>query len=246
MGTKRDNHQFSTAIRKAEVKNCSETKLMQKSIEQSYKEHKQTVKNIQKEQARLISRAKLQRLQSKKDQATKRIHPLINVEDYELQSQQIEPKDTSQSLPNVRIEDTRGSNAFMTSSLNAVSPAVKRCHLPLCKSGSASFGSLESVLQRTPAFPAQRHGTLKRLRNLSVGHNNNTSHQSIPERQGKKDLSYSSSYSYDSIPDIGSMKEDVNPLRRGYSVPMHRSLDPLPGSMLTRTRNRTLRNSFRL
>eukprot|EP00794_Sanderia_malayensis_P016233 gene16233-17871_t len=49
---------MSASLRKAEVRNISESRAMQKSLEQSYKQHQHVIKSIEKEQTQLLQRSK--------------------------------------------------------------------------------------------------------------------------------------------------------------------------------------------
>lgn len=54
--------QFTVSVRKAEVRNCNETKNMKKNIDQYYKEHQQVLKDLEKQQTNLMNRWKLRRM----------------------------------------------------------------------------------------------------------------------------------------------------------------------------------------
>ena len=54
--------QFTVSVRKAEVRNCNESKNMKKNIDQYYKEHQQVLKDLEKEQTNLMNRWKLRRM----------------------------------------------------------------------------------------------------------------------------------------------------------------------------------------
>lgn len=58
LGTKRSERdvQFTSAIRKAEAKNCNETRNMKKSIDQLFKEHQQVMKNLKRERWHIVRR----------------------------------------------------------------------------------------------------------------------------------------------------------------------------------------------
>ncbi len=178
-------------MRKAEVRNCNESKVMQKSIEKCYKQHQQTIKNIEKEKTQLIQRSIMRRL-TNNNATSKRITKGKKERSHTLNNTKEHPKlrnyhsnfsflhgknEVSGQLPKLVINsDVIPKNQALLHYLASPKFAKKKYDgansYLLDKNLSRSLGNLDSLTAIQPRFQSlqqrQRHVSTESISDLSV------------------------------------------------------------------------------
>ena len=96
--------QFTTAIRKAEVRNVNEIKNMRKSIEQLSKEHQQILNNLERERTNLVRRWNLRRKESALI-AVSDTQKEDRTENQHAEERTVKEKESEIRLPYIKIQD---------------------------------------------------------------------------------------------------------------------------------------------